>query len=617
MCAGAPPYPIFGAMAPGCLIAVLLAGSATGWPAVAGASISKHGPADGRSVCVSAGCLPRASDSALLQLVVGHSRSAEAAGLDTAGPAVDGADGCFGMPDVKRECSNNGCKVLAGGMTGFTCTDFCRRSGRLCTAAWEDSADTCDAKASLSCGQDYQGTSDLLCECSPPLTGLWPGLDDAPPSVVSRPGACTGLQDVERSCSVDGCKVLAGGMRGVSCNEYCERAGYACQGAWEEVDETCNVQETRQCDRTYTDTSDLLCECAPAGTGGGQDLGVAVGGKGCDRLENVERSCSPDGCRVLADGMRGLSCQDYCGRGGYTCRGAWEEVDETCGIRHERQCGQVYTDTSDMLCECGHVEEGGAASGSAPHSPSEWELVWAEEFDGRAVDAGKWKMVQGGGGFGNQELQHYTDREENARVSGGHLTLTARCERHGREHFTSAKLTTKHRGQWGPGHRVEVRAKMPTGRGTWPAIWMLPVSSEYGRWPASGEIDIVEAVGCTQNKVFGTVHTGDYNHMKNTQAFNKAVLAVNEWHTYAVDWREDGIEWYVDDKLYGAFAPSDQASPKWPFDEEFYLVINLAVGGSWGGSCIKDRMPSCSSHDEFGTPQVMEVDYARVYKRLR
>merc|ERR1719215_1532972 len=112
------------------------------------------------------------------------------------------------------------------------------------------------------------------------------------------------------------------------------------------------------------------------------------------------------------------------------------------------------------------------------------ELVWSDEFDGDHVSHSKWHFVEAGGGFGNGELQHYTSR--NAHVSHGTLKITAKCEQHGHEHFTSAKLTTENRVSWGPGHRVEVRAKAPTARGTWPAIWMLPKDSAYGQWLASG-----------------------------------------------------------------------------------------------------------------------------------
>jgi len=308
--------------------------------------------------------------------------------------------------------------------------------------------------------------------------------------------------------------------------------------------------------------------------------------------------------------MRGLSCEEYCHRSGRRCLAAWEEHDETCTAKADLQCHETYGTTSDLLCHCSSEVVGLSPSTSGSRS---WELVWSDEFEGGEVDRSKWNFVHGGGGFGNSELQHYTTRHENARVKDGTLSITARCERYGHEYFTSAKLTTQHIADWGPGHRVDVRARLPSGQGTWPAIWMLPVEDSYGDWPKSGEIDIVEAVGCTPGKVWGTVHTGAYNHMHNTQAYNTEALSVGEWHTYSIQWGEKGLEWFVDGQLFSAFSPSEQSSDKWPFNKQFYLILNLAVGGSWGGNCLNHKRPSCSSHAQFGNPQVMEVDYARVY----
>jgi len=342
--------------------------------------------------------------------------------------------------------------------------------------------------------------------------------------------------------------------------------------------------------------------------------GPAVTGGGCAGMPDVKTSCSSDKCKVLAADMQHLTCNDFCRRSGRSCLAAWEEAWDSCNAIASLACDQVYQDgsTSDLLCMCSDEVVG--LNPLMVHSASELELIWSDEFEGGSVDRQKWSMVQGGGGFGNQERQHYTDREDNARVQDGVLSITARCEWYGQDAFTSAKLTTEGLTEWGPGHRVDVRARMPTGRGTWPAIWMLPKESAYGKWPASGEIDIMEAVGCTQGKIYGTVHTGAYNHMRNTQAFNTASLDVSEWHTYSVRWEESGIEWYVDDKIFSTFSPSAQSSDKWPFNKEFYLILNLAVGGSWGAHCLGGRRPSCSDWNEFAQPQVMQVDYARVYR---
>merc|ERR1712226_203709 len=156
-------------------------------------------------------------------------------------------------------------------------------------------------------------------------------------------------------------------------------------------------------------------------------------------------------------------------------------------------------------------------------------------------------------------------------------------------------------------------AHEPKGKGTWPAIWMLPTENSYGRWPRSGEIDIMESVGCTASKIYGTVHTDAYNHMKNTEKSNSVRAPVDAWHTYTIEWTETQIAWYFDGQLFHSFHPDSFEYQKWPYNRNFYLILNVAVGGSWGGICIHDR-PSCHRGDEFGQPQVMEVDYARVYK---
>jgi len=342
----------------------------------------------------------------------------------------------------------------------------------------------------------------------------------------------------------------------------------------------------------------------------GKGPGDVASGAGCHGMIDVEKDCGHHGCLVLASEMRGFSCDEYCHRSGRTCLAAWEEVDETCDSMLSLRCDETYGTTSDLLCRCSSEVVG---LDLQSHGSDVWELVWSDEFDGVEVDRSKWGFVEGGGGFGNSELQHYTDRAENARVHDGILSITAQCEKYGHESFTSAKLTTEQTAGWGPGHRVEVRAKLPTGKGTWPAIWMLPVDEAYGDWPKSGELDIMEAVGCTEDTIYGTAHTDAYNHMHSSQAYNKKTLSLSEWHTYSIEWKQDGVEWFVDGELYVSFAPSSHSSDKWPFDKEFYLILNLAVGGAWGGNCLRHGWPSCSSGSEFGQPQVMEVDFARVY----
>lgn len=236
-------------------------------------------------------------------------------------------------------------------------------------------------------------------------------------------------------------------------------------------------------------------------------------------------------------------------------------------------------------------------------------LVWADEFDRPGLpDETKWTLETGGHGWGNQELQFYTSgRRENARVEDGRLVIEARREaREGRE-YTSARLVTKGKGEWKYGW-IEVRAKLPCGRGTWPAIWMLGAEFDRGNWPAVGEIDIMEHVGHDAGRVHGTVHTAAYNHVKGTQKAGTVQLkdVCEAFHVYAVDWREEAIDFYVDGRRYFRFENERKTRAEWPFDRPFYLLLNVAVGGSWGGQ---------KGVDASAFPQRMEVDYVRVYDR--
>jgi len=246
----------------------------------------------------------------------------------------------------------------------------------------------------------------------------------------------------------------------------------------------------------------------------------------------------------------------------------------------------------------------------------QWKLVWADEFDYTGLpDPAKWSYDIGGEGWGNEELQYYTDRRmENARVEHGHLVIEARKEAWQGRQYTSARLVTKGKGDWTYG-RVEVSAKLPSGRGTWPAIWMLPTNWEYGTWPDSGEIDIMEHVGFDPDVVHASVHTRSYNHSINTQKTAKLGIpnARNDFNVYAVEWSPEEIRTSVNKQHYFTFKNERLTNPsvdynQWPFDKKFHLLLNLAVGGKWGGA---------QGVDDTIWPQRMEVDYVRVYERAK
>jgi beta-glucanase (GH16 family) len=241
------------------------------------------------------------------------------------------------------------------------------------------------------------------------------------------------------------------------------------------------------------------------------------------------------------------------------------------------------------------------------------QLVWSDEFDvpGKP-DTGRWDYDLGDGcpnvcGWGNNELEYYTENEKNARIENGHLIIEAHKESAGDKLYTSARLVTRARGDWLYG-RLEIRAKLPRGKGTWPAIWMLSTDWKYGGWPASGEIDIMEHVGYDPGVVHGTIHTEAYNHQKGTHKGEHIEVAdaQDEFHDYAIEWRENSINFFVDNQQYHRVERSaTDGYEEWPFDQRFHLILNLAVGGNWGGA---------EGVDESIWPQRLVVDYVRVYQ---
>lgn len=258
----------------------------------------------------------------------------------------------------------------------------------------------------------------------------------------------------------------------------------------------------------------------------------------------------------------------------------------------------------------------GCASGPAPGTAGTttmqaWRFestpAWRDEFDyeGRP-DQAKWGYDLGASGWGNHELQDYTDRIDNAFVGNGVLTIEARREAREGAPYTSARLVSKGKGDFRYG-RFVARAKLPAGRGTWPAIWMLPTDWRYGDWPRSGEIDIMEHVGFDPDRIHVSVHTQAYNHVAGTQktAIRTVEGATTAFHVYRVDWTPDAVRGYIDDALVLEFANEGTGPDAWPFDQRFHLLLNIAVGGDWGGK---------QGVDDAAFPARMQVDYVRVYR---
>ncbi|XOV92238.1 MAG: family 16 glycosylhydrolase [Bacteroidota bacterium] len=246
-------------------------------------------------------------------------------------------------------------------------------------------------------------------------------------------------------------------------------------------------------------------------------------------------------------------------------------------------------------------------------TPNQPELIWSDEFEiNGAPNPNNWSFRIGDGcdlgkcGWGNNEAQYYTDRLENARVEDGMLIIEAKKDTLGNKSYSSARMVTQYKKDWKYG-RVEVRAMLPSGKGTWPAIWMKSTNNTYGGWPESGEIDIMEHVGYDPLLIHGTVHTEAFNHIKKTQKGAEIEVPDSEstFHVYAIEWFEDQIDFFVDDTKYHTFKNENKSWEEWPFDQEFFLILNIAVGGNWGGR---------QGIDESIFPQKMVVDYVRVYK---
>ena len=284
----------------------------------------------------------------------------------------------------------------------------------------------------------------------------------------------------------------------------------------------------------------------------------------------------------------------------------------------------------------------GGVQQAAKRGPDEWKLVWSDEFDGKDIDRSKWDLDLGNGffnydanvwigGWGNNELQYYTREADNAFVKDGMLHLRAVKESYNGFGYTSAKLKSRKRDgsplfnkKYG---KFEFRAKLPTGKGIWPAIWMLPQDEKYGGWAASGEIDILEAKGQEPTKVLGTLHFGS-RWPANTFAGKTYVLprdgTIADFHVYTLEWEPGEIRWYVDGHCYSTQSfwwsssktdgakganPNQEADLNpWPapFDQPFYLVMNLAVGGKFLGNPDKTTV----------FPAEMLVDYVRVYDKV-
>lgn len=236
------------------------------------------------------------------------------------------------------------------------------------------------------------------------------------------------------------------------------------------------------------------------------------------------------------------------------------------------------------------------------------KLVWADEFNKPGLpDTSTWSYEKGY--IRNKESQYYTvGQRDNAQIKDGFLFITALYDSNSENKITSASLITKNKKQVHYG-RVEVRAKLPVGRGTWPAIWLLGTGyqTKVG-WPECGELDIMENVGFDSLRVHANIHTKAYNHVKNTNKGNSMLVDTpfDEFHVYAMEWSKNKIDFFIDDQKYFTYEKEKNATQaEWPFDNPHYLILNLAIGGAWGGQ---------KGIDMTKFPHEFVVDYVRVYK---
>lgn len=265
-----------------------------------------------------------------------------------------------------------------------------------------------------------------------------------------------------------------------------------------------------------------------------------------------------------------------------------------------------------ILVSCDTTKKQKPVSDSkVPYLDEHWVSVWADEFDGDTLDLTKWTYEIDGNGGGNNELQYYTDK--NAEVSNGTLKIHGKEETISGRNYTSSRIVTKGKGDFRYG-RIVTSAKVPTGRGTWPAIWMMPTESKYGQWPNSGEIDIMEYVGYEPNRFHSTLHSRAFNHKLGTETSYSVDLdsAPFDFHKFEIIWEPGKIESYINDVKIGTFKYTPgfnlqyASKDAFPFDQKFFLILNFAIGGDWGGQ---------QGIDKSIFPSVFEIDYIRVYQK--
>jgi beta-glucanase (GH16 family) len=288
-----------------------------------------------------------------------------------------------------------------------------------------------------------------------------------------------------------------------------------------------------------------------------------------------------------------------------------KEADEAFSIRVENPVNVILVKgTASVTLKNDDTKVGFNNTGYDPPAPAGYTLTWSDEFNGTSLDAGAWTAETGDGcpalcGFGNNELEYYTTPPNNLYFQDGKLIIEAKAESYGGKNYTSSRIKTQGKKTFKFG-RIDIRAILPKGKGIWPALWMLPQDNVFGGWPRSGEIDLMENIGHEPSRVYGTIHYGpgpgstqiSRNYNLPTGVFN------DEFHVFTFEWQQDQMKWYIDGNLYSTVNKADLGALNYPFNENFFFLINLAVGGNWPGA------PDAATY----FPQFLIVDYVRVYQ---